>query len=52
MEAYNILAQLEPSSPIRLSLGYPNMTEKQDNDLKSHLMKIIREFKEEIKKIP
>ena len=28
--------------------GYPNMHEKQDYDLKSHLMKMIEDFKKDI----
>ena len=48
---YN-LAPPEPSSLTPASPRYPNMPEKQDNDLKSHLMKMIEAFKEDIKKLP
>jgi hypothetical protein len=42
------LASLEPSSPTTVSPGYPNTPEKQDSDLKSHLMMMIEEFKNDI----
>jgi hypothetical protein len=48
---YN-LAPPEPSSLTPASPRYPNMPEKQDNDLKSHLMKMIEAFKEDIKNSP
>jgi hypothetical protein len=35
------LASSEPSSPTTVSLGYTNIPEKQDCDLKSHLMMLI-----------
>ena len=38
----------EPSSPTSASHGYPNIPEKQDSDLKSHLMKMIEDFKKDI----
>ena len=38
----------EPSSPTTASPGYPNIPEKQDSDLKSHLMKMIEDLKEDI----
>jgi hypothetical protein len=38
----------EPSSPTSASHGYPNIPEKQDSDLKSHLMKMIEDLKEDI----
>jgi gas vesicle protein len=41
------LASSEPSSPTTLSHGYPN-TEKQDSDLKSHLMMMTEDFKKDI----
>jgi esterase/lipase len=34
--------------PTIASLRYPNTPEKQDNDLKSHLMKMIEAFKKNI----
>lgn len=43
------LAPSEPSSPITVSPGNPDMHEKHINDLKSHLMKMIEAFKEDIK---
>ena len=42
------LASSEPSSPTTMSHGYPNILEKQDSDLKSHLMMMIKEFKMDI----
>ena len=38
----------EPSSPTIANPGYFNTLEKQDSDLKSHLMKMIEAFKEDI----
>jgi hypothetical protein len=38
------LASSEPSSPTTASPGYPNTPEKQDSDLKSHLMMMIEDF--------
>ena len=35
------MAPCEPSSPTTASPGYPNTPEKQDLDLKSHLMMLI-----------
>jgi hypothetical protein len=40
------LASSEHSSPTTASPGYPNTPEKQDSDLKSHLMMMIEDFKE------
>jgi hypothetical protein len=42
------LASSEPSSPTTVSPGYPNTPEKQDSDLKSHLMMMIEDFKKDI----
>ena len=42
------LAPSEPSSPTTASPGYPNTPEKQDLDLKSHLMMLIEDFKKDI----
>jgi hypothetical protein len=39
------LATSEPSSPTTASPGYPNIPEKQDLDLKSHLMMLVEDFK-------
>lgn len=47
---YN-MAPSEPSSPTTSSPGYPNPTEEQDYDIKSHLMKMIEFFKENINKL-
>ena len=38
----------EPSSPKTASSGYPKTPEKQDLDLKSHLMMLIENFKKDI----
>ena len=38
----------EPSSPTTASPEYNNIPENQEADLKSHLIKIIESFKEEI----
>jgi hypothetical protein len=40
------LASSEPSSPNTVSPGYPNTPEKQDPELKSHLMMMIEDFKD------
>jgi len=40
-------ASSEPSSPTTVSPGYPNTPEKQDSDLKSHVM-ILEDFKKDI----
>jgi DNA anti-recombination protein RmuC len=42
------LASSEPSSPTIESPGYPNTPEKQESDLKSHLMMMIEDFKKDI----
>jgi hypothetical protein len=42
------LASSEPSSPTTTCPGYPNTPEKQDTDLKSHIMKMIEDFKKDI----
>ena len=42
------LTSSEPSSPTTVSPGYPNTPEKQDSDLKSHLMMMIEDFKKDI----
>jgi hypothetical protein len=42
------LAPSEPSSLTTASAGYPNTTEKQYYDLKSHLMKMIEDSEEDI----
>ena len=42
------LASSEPSSATTVNPGYPNTPEKQDYDLKSHLMMTIEKFKKDI----
>jgi hypothetical protein len=42
------LVSSKPSSPTTVSPGYPNTPEKQDSDLKSHLMMMIEDFKKDI----
>jgi hypothetical protein len=42
------LASSELSSPTTASPGYPNTREKQDSDLKSHLMMMVEDFKKYI----
>jgi hypothetical protein len=42
------LASSEPSSFTTVSPGHPNTSEKQDSDLKSHLMMRIEGFKKDI----
>jgi hypothetical protein len=42
------LASSETSSPTTKSPGYPNTQEKQDSDLKSNLMMMIEDFKQDI----
>jgi len=41
------LASSELSSPIKANTGYPNRMEKQNLDLKSHLMMMIEDFKKD-----
>jgi hypothetical protein len=42
------MASSEPSSSTTASCRYPNTLEKQDLDLKSHLMMLIGDFKKDI----
>ena len=42
------LASSEPGSPTTVSHRYHNTPEKQDSDLKSHLMRMIENFKKDI----
>jgi hypothetical protein len=42
------LVSSEPSSPTKVSPEYSNTPEKQDPDLKSHLIVMIEYFKEDI----
>jgi hypothetical protein len=39
------LASPEQNFPTTASPGYPNTPEKQDSDLKSHFMMMIKDFK-------
>ena len=41
------VASSESSSPTTVSPGCPNRPEKQDSDLKSHLMMMIDDFKKD-----
>jgi ElaB/YqjD/DUF883 family membrane-anchored ribosome-binding protein len=43
------LASSEPGYPTTANPGYSNTPEKQDSDLKSHLMMMIEECKKDIK---
>jgi hypothetical protein len=42
------MASSKSTSPTTASPGYPNTPEKQDSDLKSHLMMMIEDFKKDI----
>jgi hypothetical protein len=42
------LESSEPSSPTTASPGCPNTQKKQDEDLKSHLMMLVEDFKKDI----
>jgi hypothetical protein len=42
------MASLEPSITNTVSPGYSNTPEKQDSDLKSYLMVLVKDFKKEI----
>jgi hypothetical protein len=42
------LASPETSSPTTMNPSYPNTPEKQDSDLKSHLMMMTQDFKKDI----
>jgi hypothetical protein len=44
------LASSETTSPNTASPGYSNTPEKQNSDLKSHLMMMIEDFKKDINK--
>jgi hypothetical protein len=41
---------LEPSISTSASHGHPNIPEKQDSDLKSYLMTLVKDFKKGINK--
>jgi gas vesicle protein len=42
------LAPSEPRYPTTARPGHPNASEKQDSDLKSHLIKMIEDLKDDI----
>jgi hypothetical protein len=42
------LASSEPTTPTTASPGYPNTLEKQDSDLKSYLMMLVEDLKQDI----
>jgi hypothetical protein len=42
------MASSKPSSPTTANPGYPNTLDKQDLDLKSHLMILIDNFEKDI----
>jgi hypothetical protein len=42
------LVSSEPSTPTTVSPGYPNIPEKQDSDLKSYLMMLVEDIKNDI----
>ena len=42
------IAPAEPCSPTTASPGFPNKPEKQDTDLKSYLMMVIEDYKNNI----
>jgi len=43
------MASSEPNSPMKVNAEYPNTPEKQDLDLKSHLIMMTEDFKKDIK---
>jgi len=43
------IASSEPNSPTKANTEYPNTPEKQDVDLKSHLIMMMEDFKKDIK---
>jgi hypothetical protein len=45
---HGYLAYSEPSSPTIVNPGYPNTPEKQDSDLKPHLIMMVDDFKKNI----
>jgi hypothetical protein len=42
------LASSDPSFPTTVNPGYLNSSEKQDSNLKSHIMMMIEDFKKDI----
>jgi len=45
----DIMASSQPNCPIKANTEYPNTPEKQDLDLKSHLIMVMEDFKKDIK---
>jgi len=43
------MASLEPNSPTKTNMEYPNTPEKQDLDLKSYLIMMLEDFKKDMK---
>jgi len=43
------MASSEPNSPTKTNTEYPNTPEKQDLDLKSHLIMKMEDFKKDMK---
>jgi len=43
------MASSEHNSPTKANTEYPNTPEKQDLDLKSHLIMMLEDFKKDIK---
>jgi len=43
------MASLEPNSPTKANIEYPNTPEKQDLDLKSQLIMMMEDFKKDMK---
>jgi len=43
------MASSEPNSPTKANTEYPNTPQKQDLDLKSHLIMMLNDFKKDIK---
>jgi hypothetical protein len=39
----------EPSTPTSASPGYPNTPKKQDSDLKSYLLMLVKDIKKDFK---
>jgi len=43
------MASLEPNTPTKANTEYPNTPQKQDLDLKSHLIMMLENFKKDMK---
>jgi len=44
------MASSEPNSPTKANTEYPNTPEEQDLDLKSQLIKMLEDFKKDMKR--